>query len=357
MSESFVSECISAIRAAAASGEPLRVRGGGSKDFLGNPTTGAALEFAGWTGVVDYDPAELVLTARSGTPLAEVEAELAGRGQMLAFEPPHFGANATFGGCVASGLAGPRRLASGPLRDSVLGVRLLDGRGRDLHFGGRVMKNVAGYDLARLMAGAFGTLGVLLEVSLKVLPRPAAECTLRFECTEDEALRRVNGWLAQPWPISASSWLHGALCLRLSGSRAAVERGRRELGGEALDESIAAEHWQALREQATPGFDWQPREGTLWRLAVPSTTPPLLPQFVQLHEWGGAQRWLVASDTALIREAARAAGGHAVAFRNAAPSVPVFAPPTGASLAIQRRLLEVFDPARVFNRGRLVAEH
>ncbi len=234
---------------------------------------------------------------------------------------------------------------------------MLDGRGRDLRFGGRVMKNVAGYDLARLMAGALGTLGVLLEVSLKVLPRPAAECTLRFDCAEDEALRRVNGWLAQPWSISGSSWHQGVLHLRLSGSRAAIERGRRELGGEALDEHTASEHWQALREQATTDFDWQPREGTLWRVAVPPTTPPLLSQFAQLHEWAGAQRWLVGSDAASIREAARAAGGHAVAFRNAAPGVPVFAPAGGASLAIQRRLLEVFDPARIFNRGRLVAEN
>lgn len=357
MPEVFVSECISTIRAAAASGEPLRVRGGGSKDFLGNPTVGAALELAAWRGIVDYDPAELVLTARTGTPLADIEAELAGHGQMLAFEPPHFGAHATLGGCVASGLAGPRRLAAGPLRDSVLGVRLLDGRGRDLRFGGRVMKNVAGYDLARLMAGAFGTLGVLLEVSLKVLPSPAAECTLRFDCADDEALRRVNGWLAQPWPISASSWLGGVLHLRLSGSRAAVERGRRELGGEALDENMALQHWRDLREQRGNAFDWQPREATLWRLAVPPATPPLLPRVLQLHEWGGAQRWLVGSDAATIREAAQAAGGHAVAFRNAAPGVPVFAPPSGASLAIQRRLREVFDPARVFNRGRLLAEH
>jgi glycolate oxidase FAD binding subunit len=357
VSEVFVSECISTIRAAMASGEPLRVRGSGSKDFLGNPTAGAALELAAWRGIVDYDPAELVLTARTGTLLVDIETELATCGQMLAFEPPHFGTHATLGGCVASGLAGPRRLASGPLRDSVLGVRVLDGRGRDLHFGGRVMKNVAGYDLARLMAGAFGTLGVLLEVSLKVLPCPAAECTLRLDCAEDEALRRVNGWLAQPWPISGSSWRNGVLHLRLSGSRAAIERGRRELGGDALDEPAASEHWRALREQTTSDFDWQPREGTLWRVAVPPTTPPLLSQFEQQHEWGGTQRWLVGSDAALIREAARAAGGHAVAFRNAMPGVPVFAPSSGASLAIQRRLLEVFDPARIFNRGRLVAEH
>lgn len=356
MPEAFVSDCISALHAAAAAGEPLRVRGGGSKDFLGHPTTGRTLELAPWHGVVDYDPAELVLSARAGTPLAEIETLLATHGQMLACEPPGYGPLATLGGCVASGLCGPRRLAAGPLRDSVLGVRMLDGSGRELRFGGRVMKNVAGYDLARLMAGAFGTLGVLLEVSLKVVPRPAAEHTLRCECGEAEALQMVNGWLAQPWPISASAWQRGVLHLRLSGSRAAVERGRRELGGEVLDERRAAEFWQDLREQASADFDWRPRAGTLWRLAVPPTTPPLLPQFAQLHEWAGAQRWLVGTDVGVIRAAARAAGGHAVAFRNAAAGVPVFASPGGVALAIQQRLQDVFDPARILDRGRLLAE-
>jgi glycolate oxidase FAD binding subunit len=346
---------MSALRAATAAGTSLRVRGGGSKDFLGQPTAEPTLELGPWQGVVDYDPAELVLSARSGTPLAQVEALLAAHGQMFAFEPPAYGPGATLGGCVSSGVSGPRRLASGPLRDSVLGVRMLDGSGRELRFGGRVMKNVAGYDLARLMAGAFGTLGVLLEVSLKVAPRPATECTLRFAMTEAEALQSVNGWLAQPWPVSASCWQRGILHLRLSGSRAAVERGRRELGGEALDERLAAAFWHGLREQSSPDFDWRPREATLWRLAVPPTTPPLLPQFAQLHEWAGAQRWLVGSDVGAIRSAARAVGGHAVAFRNPAAGVPVFATPDGAALAIQQRLREVFDPARILNRGRLLA--
>jgi glycolate oxidase FAD binding subunit len=342
------------VRSAADAGRSLRIRGGGSKDFLAPAAEkdAAALELSGWRGVVAYDPEELVLTVRGGTPLAEVEDLLAGRGQLLAFEPPAYAAGATIGGAVASGLAGPRRLAGGPVRDSVLGARLLDGRARELNFGGRVMKNVAGYDLARLMAGACGTLGVLLELSLKVLPRPAAELTLAFEVGEAAALQRVNAWLAQPWPVTASSWSAGRLRLRFSGSHAALARAARELGGEALDPAGADAHWAALRDQSGADFDWRPRAATLWRMALPASAPPLLPGTVQLHEWGGTQRWLVSTETDAVREAAARAGGHAVAFRNAPAGVPVFTPPRGESLAIQQRLRAIFDPVRVFNRSR-----
>ncbi|MFZ2368682.1 MAG: glycolate oxidase subunit GlcE, partial [Azonexus sp.] len=239
------------IRAAHDSGTALRLRGAGSKDFYGGMLAGEVFDVAGYSGIVAYEPSELYITARCGTPLAEIEAVLAEQGQMLAFEPPHF-AGATVGGCVAAGLAGPRRQQAGAVRDFVLGAKLIDGTGQVLDFGGQVMKNVAGYDVSRLLAGSLGTLGLLAQVTLKVLPRPVAEATLCFALDEAEAYARLNVWGGQPLPISATFWAAGQLFLRLSGARAAVEAAAERLQGDALE--AAGAFWQAVREQTHPAF-------------------------------------------------------------------------------------------------------
>lgn len=339
------------IRLAAADGRALRFRGGGSKDFYGRTPVGEVLDTREHAGIVAYEPTELVVTVRAGTPLCELEALLAGEGQMLPFEPPTFGV-ATVGGCVAAGLSGPRRLAAGGVRDYVLGVKIINGRGEVLSFGGQVMKNVAGYDVPRLMAGSLGTLGLLLEVSLKVLPRPVAEASLRFALDERSALERLNTWGGQPLPVSASAWQDGVLTLRLSGADAAVQAAVARLGGEQLDSAEAAAYWLGLREQTTPllAGDVAP----LWRIALPTTAAPLGLPGVQLIEWGGGLRWL-RGDIAMADARARATalGGHATLYRSGARDGQVFQPLEAPVLAIHSRLKNAFDPAGIFNPGRL----
>ena len=333
-------------------GRPLRIRGGGTKDWYGQQPQGDVLDVRGHAGIVDYEPTELVITARCGTPLADIEVALAERHQMLAFEPPHFGPGATVGGAVASGLCGPRRATSGAVRDFVLGAQLLDGKGDVLAFGGRVMKNVAGYDVSRMLAGSLGTLGVILEVSLKVLPRPVAAATLRFELGELDAIRRLNEWDGRPLPLSGSWWCGGVLMLRLSGAEAAVSAARRLLGGEAVPDADA--FWAAVREQRLPFFAG---DEALWRLSLPSTSGAIGLEGAQAIEWGGAQRWLRAGSGAAtaqaIRRAAQACGGHATLFRDGDKAVGVFQPLTPALEAIQARMQDAFDPQRIFNRGRM----
>ena len=334
------------IRAAAGSGAPLRLRGGGSKDFYGGALAGDVLDTRGHAGIVSYEPTELVVTARCGTRLDELEATLAANGQMLAFEPPRFGAQATLGGCVAAGLSGPRRAAAGAVRDFVLGARLLDGRARELSFGGQVMKNVAGYDVSRLLAGSLGTLGLLLEISLKVLPRPAEELTLQLELSEEAALEALNRWAGQPLPVTASAWRGGVLCLRLSGAASAVRAAAKSIGGKTV-----ADPWAGIREQTDPYFAG---DTPLWRLSVPSHAPALGLPGEQLIEWGGALRWLrTAADAAAVRAAASRAGGHATLFRAASKEAGAFAPLSPMLLQLHRQLKAAFDPAGIFNPGRL----
>ena len=346
------------VRRAAAAATPLRIRGGGSKDFYGQALKGDTLDMTVYTGIVSYEPSELVVTVRAGTPLAELEALLAAQGQCLPFEPPHFaggGARATVGGMVASGLNGPARSSVGAARDFMLGVVLLNGKGERLVFGGQVMKNVAGYDVSRLMAGSLGTLGVLLEVSLKVLPVAPMEATLVFDMDEAAALQQLNRWGAMPLPVNASCWRGGRLWVRLRGAKAAVAAAQTSMGGEVLD-SDAARHWTALREQVQPFFALQGGE-SLWRLSLPDTAPPLnLGE--TLVEWGGAQRWLKRpdSDAALVRQAAAQVNGHATLFRSAGKSAPVFSALKPPLDRIHRELKKQFDPAGIFNPGRLYAD-
>jgi glycolate oxidase FAD binding subunit len=356
----------SAVKAAHDSHTPLRIRGAGSKDFYGAMLSGEVLDVSGYRGIVAYEPTELFITARCGTPLAEIEAVLAEKGQMLAFEPPHFagaeGAGATLGGCVAAGLSGPRRQQAGAVRDFVLGVQVVDGTGQVLNFGGQVMKNVAGYDVSRLIAGSLGTLGVIGEVTLKVLPRPVAEQTLSFDMTAAEVLGKLNQWGGQPLPISASFWHDGQLLLRLSGARAAVEAAVKKLGGSAsapLNAGVDGEQtWNSIREQTHPAFAGP----ELWRLAVPTTAPLAGLDGLRAIEWGGGLRWYGVEPGTIgdaVRGIAAGLGGHAVLYR-APESVRclegAFTEQSPALLALHRRLKKAFDPKGILNPGRLYGE-
>ena len=344
------------ILAASAAGKPLRLRGGGTKDWYGQRLDGEVLDTRAYAGIIDYEPTELVISARCGTPLAEIEAALAARNQMLAFEPPHFGPGATVGGVVASALSGPRRASAGALRDFVLGAVLMDGHGERLAFGGQVMKNVAGYDVSRLLAGSLGTLGLILEVSLKVLPLPLREATLRLECAEIAALRMLNEWAGKPLPISASCWHDGILTVRLSGAEAAVSAALRTLGGELLAAEDAAAFWLSVREQTHAFFAGA---GSLWRLSLPPHASAMILKGRQLIEWGGAQRWLKLDGDAdvdgarHIRQAVAASGGHATLFRGGDKAVGVFHPLAPAVEKIHQRLRHAFDPAGIFNPHRM----
>ncbi|MGF6350019.1 glycolate oxidase subunit GlcE [Variovorax sp. W2I14] len=351
------------IRAAAAGATPLCIRGGGTKDFYGEALQGDILDTTALTGITSYEPSELVVTVRAGTPLAELDAALAGKGQCLPFEPPHFGSGGTVGGMVAAGLSGPARASVGAVRDYVLGATLVNGRGDVLSFGGQVMKNVAGYDVSRVLAGSLGTLGVIAEVSLKVLPIAPAEATLEFACSQADALRLLNEWGGRPLPLNASCWFEhggaGALYLRLRGAVAAVEAACTHLGGERKDDARAAADWQALRDQPLPWFDTSDGTDALWRLSVPQTAPVLaIDGNAPLIEWHGGQRWYKArpDQAARIREAAHAAGGHATLFRTPVSNIPRFDAMSAPIARIHRALMQEFDPHRIFNRGRLFAD-
>ena len=360
---------IERVRAARAARLHLNIVGGGSKGFYGETPRGADLSVRELRGISSYEPSELVITARAGTPLAELEAALAEHGQCLPFEPPRFelpgGPGGTVGGMVAAGLAGPARAWVGGVRDYVLGASLLTGRAELLSFGGQVIKNVAGYDVSRLLVGSLGQLGLICEVSLKVLPQAVATATLRFESSEAAALAQLNAWGGQPLPINASAWWDGMLVLRLAGAAAAVSAAFAKLGGEVVSPEQAAAFWTGLRDQNDEFFVAAQQAvaggATLWRLSVPQTAPPLGLRGEQLLEWGGAQRWLVsASPAQAVREAASQAGGHATVFRcspqQAATLGPRFAALSPPLLRIHRALKTAFDPDRLFNPGRLYAD-
>lgn len=338
-----------AIREAAARKAPLRIRGGGTKDFYGGPLDGEVLDTRVCSGIVDYEPTELVITARAGTPLAEIESLMREHGQMLAFEPPRFADGGTLGGVIASGLSGPRRPYSGSARDFVLGVRLLDGHGVQLKFGGQVMKNVAGYDVSRLMVGALGTLGVLTEISLKVLPIPPAELTLRQACSQSAAIKLMNAWAGKPYPITGTWHFEDTLYVRLSGAEPAVRAARAKLGGEEVVDVPAL--WDEVRDHKLALFQ---SRAPLWRLSVKSTIAPLALSGPQLIEWGGALRWFAGNlEPAAVREAAASAGGHATLFRGGDRASGAFHLLTPALMKLHSRIKETFDPHRILNPGRL----
>ena len=361
------------IKTAAAQRTPLRIRGGGSKDFYGETPQGELLDTTPYQGIVSYEPSELVVTVRAGTPLAELEATLAEKGQCLAFEPPRFGTLAgTCGGMVAAGLSGPARASVGGVRDYVLGVQLVNGRGEPLTFGGQVMKNVAGYDVSRLMVGAMGTLGLLTEISIKVLPVAPAEATLVFELDQASALAQLHRWGAQPLPLNASCWVRDdtapstpeLLFVRLRGAVAAVESACTKMladaPGRRMDNAQAGSDWTACRDLNLPFFTAPaaaPEPLALWRLSLPQTAPVLNLPWPQLVEWHGGQRWLRAPESAIkqLRQAAAAVGGSASVFIAASSTGAknCFDPLTLALAQIHRRLKAEFDPAGILNPGRM----
>jgi len=341
------------ITSATRSGTALRIRGNGTKDWYGQELAGELLDTTAYSGIVSYDPTELVITARAGTNLREIGKALAEKKQMLAFEPPRFDGLATVGGIVASGLSGPRRQAVGSVRDFVLGTVLMDGKGEVLHFGGQVMKNVAGYDVSRLLTGSLGTLGLILEVSLKVLPRPFAQHSLQFAMSEQDALHQLNLWGGQPLPLSASCWLDGKLYVRLSGAQAAVDAAMAKMGGADLPD--AEKFWDEVREQ-THSFFSTPQQG-LWRLSLPTVAPPLALPGEQMIEWGGALRWLkTTAEATAVRSVAANAGGHATLYKGGDKSVGVFQPLAPSVARIHRNLKNAFDPVGIFNPRRMYSD-
>lgn len=369
--EPSLSLFIDTIRAAIAAKAPLRIRGGGSKDFYGEPFEAAlpVLDTRIQSGIVSYEPSELVITVKAGTPLAEVEAVLAEQGQCFPFEPPHYSAGSTIGGMVAAGLAGPARATSGSVRDYVLGAHLINGKAEHLQFGGTVMKNVAGYDVSRMLAGSMGTLGLITQVSLKVLPTAPAEATLRFEMNEAAAIQSLNNWAGQPLPLNASSWVMDAgvpsLYLRLRGAVAAVHSAcqylANEAGGVRVDSPQTSTDWSASRDLQLPWFQAGLQRGDdLWRISVPQTTPPLSLGEMMI-DWFGGQRWLFtpASErpqaAQRIRAAVQVAGGHTTLFiasrADSMKAIGRFDAQNEPLKTIHRRLKAEFDPAGIFNPG------
>jgi len=339
----------------------LLLRGAGTKDFYGERLPGEdpgersdceLLDLRGYHGVVDYEPSELVLTARCGTALSQIEALLCQHDQFLGFEPPAFSGDPTLGGMIAAGLSGPRRMQAGAARDFVLGATLLNADGELLHFGGRVMKNVAGFDVSRLLCGSLGILGVMTEISVKVLPKPRAEQTLRFEMSATEAIEAFNRWSGQPYPISAAAWYAGAASLRLSGAPSAIRAARERVGGELVDPTSADNWWSSLRHCTHPHFSAE----AIWRLSVPSIAPSLELPGQPLIDWGGALRWYIGDLSAYdVRRLATAVGGTALRWRGPAPAGR-FHPLSPAVAEIHRRLKRSFDPHGLFNPGRLLAD-
>ena len=349
---------IDRVHSARAAGAQLCIRGGGTKDFYGETPQGDVLDTRVLEGTSSYEPTELVVTTRCGTALSELEALLAEKGQCLPFEPPHFSAGATVGGMVAAGLSGPSRAAVGAVRDHVLGATMLNGKGEVLTFGGQVMKNVAGYDVSRLLAGSMGTLGVILEVSLKVLPMAPATLTLRLEMDQARAISQLNSWGGQPLPLNASAWWDGNLIVRLRGALAAVQAARVRIGGSVVEPQFASPFWAGLRDHEDEFFMKAHAAvaggASLWRLSLPSTTSPLALSGELLIEWGGAQRWLcTAMAPGAVRDAAARAGGHATLFMSQNKSPGVFAPLQAPLDRIHRELKKSFDPSGIFNPGRL----
>lgn len=333
---------------------PMRIVGRNTKAFYGRADVNEPLSVAGHCGVISYEPTELVITARAGSSLAEIEMLLATQGQMLPFEPPYFGDHAqdTLGGTIACGFSGPRRPYAGSARDVVLGVKVLTGKGEILRFGGQVMKNVAGFDVSRLMVGALGTLGILLEISLKVLPKSESEKTQVFSCDAQEAIRRMNAWAGQSLPLSAAMFIDGQLYIRLSGSHAGLSEACKKLGGEALLNGDVL--WASVRDHKHAFFH---DDMSLWRVSVPPAALLLDMLGHWLIEWGGAQRWLRTSMTSeAVRERVAAAKGHATLFRGDDPQEQVFHPLAPALMALHQRLKAEFDPHGILNRGRMYAD-
>lgn len=337
------------VNTALATATPIRIVGGNSKSFLGRPIRGTTVDTGAHRGIVAYDPAELVITARAGTPLSEIEATLDAAGQMLPFEPPNFSGTATIGGTMAANLSGPRRPWAGSVRDHVLGCRLITGHGKHLRFGGQVIKNVAGYDVSRLMSGSLGCLGLITEVSIKVLPKPRSTTTLSLKLSRQEALQKFSEWAQQPLPITAAAHDGYVALIRLEGGEGSVSDARQQLGGE----EASGDFWNTLRDHRLPFFD-DPRP--LWRLSVSSHRTPVNLPGNTIVDWGGAQIWLKSSAPAEdIRAIAHTAGGHATCYDQKSNDSR-FTPLPPAVYRLHKQIKAQLDPQGIFNPGRIYAD-
>ncbi|WP_305906780.1 glycolate oxidase subunit GlcE [Methylomarinum sp. Ch1-1] len=338
-----------AVENAVAERTPVNIVAGNSKSFYGRKAQGVDLDVGGHRGIVSYHPEELVITARAGTPLVEIRQMLAEQGQMLAFEPPFFAGTATLGGAIACGFSGSRRPFSGSARDFVLGCRIIDGRGEIATFGGEVMKNVAGYDVSRLMVGAMGTLGVLLQASLKVLPIPQREMSCVFSLAKAAAMEKMQQLALQSLPLSALSFDGELLYVRLSGADKAVRAAAQKIGGEVLADD--GQYWHDLIEQR---LDFFQSDQPLWRISLAPATPELALTGDRYFDWGGALRWLNSEEPAeKVFAAAAAANGHATLFRNGDSRGQLFQPLHGKLRELQHRVKKTFDPLGIFNPQRL----
>ena len=327
--------------------QALRIVGGDTKNFFGNKAELPLLSTSKFEGIVDYEPSELVITAKAGTKIVQVEELLRQNNQILAFEPPIFGFESTLGGCIASGFSGPRRAYAGSARDFVLGIKMLNNVGEELQFGGQVMKNVAGYDVSRLMTGSFGTLGLILEVSLKVLPRPEHELTLTYELDEKDAINKINVWAGKALPLSGSCFIGRTLSVRLSGNTSAVNAAKQIMGGEINEDTT---FWHKLRNQELEFFN---KNSDLWRISLKSTTVPL-ELGPTLIEWNGALRWLYPNCTSdIIFEKAKKAGGHAMIFRSQIGNLTGQQQVAGGLLKLHQKLKRAMDPDNLFNPFRI----
>lgn len=330
--------------------QPLRIAGHGSKTAYLPASRHEKLEVGSYTGIIDYAPHERVISARAGTSLGEIDTLLRRQRQMLACEPPTFDGRASLGGALAAGWSGPRRPWAGALRDQVLGVSVVNGKGELLRFGGRVIKNVAGFDCSRLMVGSQGTLGIIVEAHLRVQPLPEKELVVALPCSQSEAIRRANQLSAAPLPLAGAAWEHEILRIRLAGTVAAVRAAQGQIGGD--EDSDGADWFDALRQMRHPMFDAPPPSMALWRLSLPQSVPPVLVGYPQLVDWAGGQRWLIAPLEAarVIHAAARSAGGHAACWRSSG-DWPARVGQSAAVIAIERRLKAAFDPGSILNDG------
>ncbi len=352
MSSDISQQLQSQIRQAYENKTPLKIKAGNSKHFYGQQINADILDISQHQGIISYEPTELVITARAGTCLNEIESLLNKNNQMLAFEPPHFADTATIGGTIACNLSGPRRAYSGAARDFVLGCNLINGKAEKLKFGGQVMKNVAGYDASRLMCGAMGTLGAILDISLKVLPKPEAEITLSHQCNIHQAMNNMHQWVKQSLPVSASCYDGSQLYIRLSGNNSSITSAQKIIGGDVIKDSTY--FWNQIKEQ---GYSFFHSEKTIWRLSLASNIAPLEITGKTLYEWGGALRWLCTDEPAeKIRQALNAVGGHATIFKNNQSDTTVFQPLEPGLLALHKQLKNAFDPENILNPGRLYKE-
>ncbi|RDH80739.1 MAG: glycolate oxidase subunit GlcE [endosymbiont of Galathealinum brachiosum] len=349
MSNDITQQLQSQILESYKSRKPLKICAGNSKNFYGHQIEANCIDTTGHNGIISYEPTELVITARSGTSLKEIESTLDKNGQILPFEPPHFADTATIGGTVACNLSGPRRAYTGAARDFVLGSNIINGKAEKLKFGGQVMKNVAGYDASRLMCGAMGTLGLILDVSLKVLPKPETEITLGYECDIHQALDFMHHWVKQSLPVSGSYYDGTYLYIRLSGNNSSVSSAQKTMGGDVIDDSEA--FWKQIKEQTHDFFN---SDKPLWRLSLASNNSPLNLTGNTVYEWGGALRWLSSDESEkIIRAELTSLGGHATLFKNNKTDGSAFHPLNSGLLNIHKQLKSAFDPENILNPGRM----